>query len=103
MSEDTTLERETKRRGCRTLQRHHWLCVPLLRAWRSTPIGRGDVIVPLHLQGQRVCMTPNGEMPRQLLRWLCHKLAVEVVRGPIRDRSGWLLPRLIRGGVGHDL
>ena len=53
------------------------------------------VIVPLHLRGRRVCATPNGEMPRQLLRWFHHELAVAAIRGPIGDWLGWLLPRLM--------
>ena len=80
------------------------------------PAGRGALAVEIPLSGEEdtemeppatssgwcVCVTPNGEMARQLLRWFRHKLAVATVLELIRDRPGQLLPRLIRGGAGRD-
>ena len=60
------------------------------------------MLVPLHLRGRRVSATHNGEMPRQLLQWVRHEPAVVAIPGPIENRLVWLLPQLIRGGVGHD-
>ena len=51
--------------------------------------------VPTHLWGQCVRASHNGEMPRQLLRWVRHELSVVAIRGPINNRLGRLLPQLI--------
>lgn len=65
-------------------------------------VGREDMIVLLRLQGQCVCVIPNREMPRQLLRWFHHELAAMGIHGPNGDQSSCPYPRLIRKGVGRD-
>ena len=75
-------------RGRRVLQRRRWLHTPLLQVWWSTPAGRRNMFVPLHLRGRRWCVTHNVGMPCQLLWWVCHEPVVAVALGPIGNRPG---------------
>ena len=101
-SEDTTIEREAKwARSSHPLE-ESFAPQPLLQVWWGTPAGHRSMFVPLHLWGQRVCVTHNGGMPCQWLQWVRHELAVVAIRGSIGNRPGRLLPRSIRGGTGRD-
>ena len=102
VSEDAALKREAKRAWApRPLEASLALRPPAPSVAEHAGRSGGHDHSPASL-GPAHVRDPNGQMPRQLLWWFRHELAVVAVRGPIGERPGRVIPRPMRGGVGHD-